>query len=229
MKKKLFFTIVLLVLLILSVVVFSHISKKNGGIFNRNYTFKEYKVGDSIRLNNEEWYVIKNSSKKDNYVTLISSSFYYNEDNSYVLEEIYETSKLRKYLENDFVKEHLDGIELVEKSGYKIRLLELDDFNNLVNYSYDKKEDIYKLEDCSFYLCLTGSRFATMIDTESDTKKDEYSSVSDIKNLFDDYKLHLRYYNVNSIEEDIILESVTSDAIMFIRPVINVNKDSIEE
>ena len=228
MKRKIL-VIIFVILFIVCLIVFTHISKKNGGIFNRNYSFKEYKVGDSVRLNNEEWYVIKDSSKKDNYVTLISSSFYYSDENQFVLEEIYETSKLRKYLENDFINEHLEGIELVEKNGYKIRLLELEDFNNIVNYNYDKKEDIYKLEDCPFYFCLTGSRFGTMIDTNSKTENGVYDSVSEIKSLFENYKLHLKYYNVNSLNEDVILESVTEDAIMFIRPVINVNKDSIKE
>ena len=33
--------------------------------------FKEYHSGDIVSFNKEEWYVLHNSSNKDNYVTLI--------------------------------------------------------------------------------------------------------------------------------------------------------------
>lgn len=231
MKKKVVLLIVLLILLVGGFLVFLGI--KNGNHLTSIFVkknFKEYKAGDTIVINDEDWYVLRNSSSKEDYVTLIFGNIYYYVDVPYVLDEIYETSDLRKFLENDFTNEFLKDVKLVDKSGYKIRLLDMDDFNNVINYKYDSSSDTYDLGDCPFYLCLNNNVFATMIDTTgkgigSDVKK----SVSEIDDpLFDEYELHLKYYNVNSRDDKNVLESVTNDATLFIRPVINVSKEGLE-
>ena len=68
-----------------------------------------------------------------------------------------------------------------------------------------------------------------MIDTNINKEFiDVYNNVSDIENImFDDYTLHLRYYNLASTYNTYKLESLVSDASLFVRPVINVYKNNL--
>ena len=226
-------TVVIVILLVLLtsgfVFLLIYSNKKGVSLFGKDNSYEEYKAGDVVTIQDDEWYVLYDSSKEDDYVTLISDRIFYEPSIPYVFNEIYETSSLRKYLEKDFVKEYLEDVTLVEKSGYKIRLLDMDDFNK-VEYSYDKKEDKYVLKDCPDYVCLHANKFSTMIDT-SDVNIDNeiYTDVNDIENPeYDKYKIHLKYYNVNAMEDEIVLESISDDASLFIRPIINVDKKSLE-
>lgn len=200
-------------------------------IFNKK-TYDEYKVGDLVRFNDEEWYVMYDSLKNSDYVTLISSNIISLEEENIttVVGGIYETSELNKYLKNDLAKS-LGEENLVEKNGYKIRLLSEDDFESLVTAEYNKEKDEYEITDCPDFICLTNCFYATMIDTENNLDlTDVYYNVDDIEDvLYDDYVLHLKYYNLSSTYETYKLNSLVDNATLFVRPVINVYKSSLDK
>ena len=107
----------------------------------------------------------------------------------------------------------------------------MDDINKLVTYNYDEETDSYLFDDCPEFLCLTNAFYGTMIDTATDFEAvDVYNNVNDIENPnIDDYKLHLKYYNVYATYTEYGMKSVVDDATLFIRPVINVKKSALSE
>lgn len=193
--------------------------------------YKEYKAGDFIKFQERNWYVMYDSDKKSDYVTLITADLLTLQDEGLgtVLNGIYESSELNKYLKNNYTDE-LGQNNLVEINGYKVRLFNQDDFNHLLKGEYDEEKDEYTLTECPEYICQTNSTYATMIDTNSDVElEDVYLNVDDIEDpLYDEYQLHLKYYNISSTYETHKMKSITDTTALFIRPVINVYKSSLE-
>lgn len=232
MKKYVILIIILLILIVGVFVGYNLINKEDTNINNIFETKKydSYKSGDLVNFNNEKWYVMYDSSDDVNYVTLISSGVMVLEDEhlSTVISGIYETSKINEYLEKDYVK-LLGEDKLIEINGYKARLFNQDDFENLIDAQYNETNDEYIINECPEFICLTNTFYATMIDTNINKEFiDVYNNVSDIENImFDDYTLHLRYYNLASTYNTYKLESLVSDASLFVRPVINVYKNNL--
>lgn len=195
-------------------------------------TYDVYEAGDVVEFGDESWYVMYDSDKSTDYVTLISKNIIYleDEDLSIVVNGIYETSKVNEYLKNEYAKV-LGEDNLVERNGYKVRLFNNNDFDNLITASYDKENDEYTITDCPEFICLTNTFFATMIDTNTDIEFiDVYNNVNDIENiLYDEYTLHLKYYNLSSTYDTNKLVSLVDNATLFIRPVVNVYKESLKD
>lgn len=225
------FLIIFLVVSIYAAVNFFDTEDNSGNkIFNKE-EYTSYKAGDTIDFNDSEWYVMYDSDKNTDYLTMISADLITLEeqDIAYVVNGIYESSDLNNYLKNEYAEE-LGVDKLVEKNGYKVRLFNKDDLDNLLDVTYDSKNDEYKINNCPQYICQTNSFFATMIDTNQDIElKDVYLNVDDIEDpLFDEYELHLKYYNITSTYETFRMNSITDTATLFIRPVINVYKNSLD-
>lgn len=197
----------------------------------KDKTYSVYKSGDVVNFKDESWYVMYDSDQSTNYVTLISKNIVFLEDEtlSTVISGIYETSAINEYLKNEYTKV-LGEDNLVERNGYKVRLFNRDDFDKLITASYDDEKDEYVITECPEFICLTNTFFGTMIDTNTEKEFiDVYNNVSDIENiLYDDYTLHLKYYNLSSTYSTYKLESLVDNATLFIRPVINVYKDSLD-
>lgn len=119
--------------------------------------YKSYKVGDTINYRNEQYHVIEYSGNTTNYVTLLKDNPLRINDvkksketiiNNIKLSTIdgkasfncngekcnkYNNSNIKKIVDN-WVKNELNENDLIEVSGYKARLLKLEDFIN--NFSY---------------------------------------------------------------------------------------------
>ena len=80
----------------------------------------------------------------------------------------------------------------------------------------DDETDSYDITDCPDFICLTNVFYATMISTNS--------SVQGLDELE-----HLNYYNLSTTYDTYKLESLVEDSTLFVRPVVNVYKESINE
>lgn len=233
MKKYIILVILLIVLgcgIFITCNVLDNEAPSIKKIFNKT-EYKIYKAGNVVEFADERWYVLHNSDNKTEYVTLISSNIMYLDDEelAYVIGGIYETSAINNYLSNEYVKK-IGSKNFVEVNGYKARLFNKDDFDKLIDATYDEDTDSYNINNCPEYICLTNTSFATMIDTNQNKEfVDVYNNINDIENLlYGDYTLHLKYYNITSTYEKHMLLSLVDDATLFVRPVINVYKSSLE-
>lgn len=233
MKKK-YIVVLAIIGLVIGCVLAYYFDSKNETIVSKIIpnvkSYEDYKSGDKVSFADEKWYVMFDSNKKSDYVSLISDRLIALENYPYVWTGSYDKSFLKEYFENELLA--LYGKEnLVAKKGYTIRLLNKDDINALAKLKYNKDEDYYEIEDCPDFICLTNSFYATMIET-NDNKEfvDVYENVNDIDDpLFEDYKLHLGYYDIYSTYDIHELRSVVDDATLFVRPIINVYKDSLDK
>lgn len=190
--------------------------------------YEEYKAGDLVEFYDDSWYVMYDSDEKSDYVTLFSSKISFFEEIPTVIDGIYETSDINKFLKNTLAERY--GKEnLVEKNGYSVRLFNEDDMKELMEVEYDKKTDSYEIKECPNYICLNFTFFATMIDTNRRYEQvDVYNKLDDI-NYSEDYLFHLKYYNIVGDDNKYKLESVVNDTTLFVIPVINVLKTSLIE
>lgn len=126
--------------------------------------YKEYNIGEIIKINEDNWYVINNSSTKEDYVTLINPSY---EKSIMNCNYKYDISKEKRYFEGEYSNNL--NVNLKEVNGYKIRLIRLDEYAKLVtltkkeidkirfdykvNYNYDWVKDINSLTmtDVDYY------------------------------------------------------------------------------
>lgn len=220
MKKRTIILVLLVCVLVFAcfgaLKAFGKDSKGKIRLFSNKVTYKEYKQGDRITFNDSGWIVMYDSSSKDDYLTLISTDILYlgDEDITEVVSGIYETSDINNYLKTKYTQE-LGVNYLVERNGYKVRLFNEDDFDDLVKSKYNEEDDSYTITDDSDFVCMPNNFYATMIDTED-------------FEVEDDDEFHLKYYNLVSTTETCSLESVVSDDTLFVRPVINLRKDAIE-
>lgn len=233
MKK---FIVLILLIAFLVVAIYGAVNffgKEEGSqpdIFKKD-EYKEYKAGEYITFSDSKWYVLYDSNKTEEDVTLISADILNLEEEQLdtVLSGIYESSDLNKYLKNEYAKS-LGEEKLVEKNGYKVRLFNKDDLDNLLDVTYNEKKDEYEINNCPDYICLTNAYYSTMIDTNEKVEfENVYLNVSDIEDpLYDDYELHLRYYNITTTYETFKLNSIVDNTNLLIRPVINVYKSYLE-
>jgi len=224
---------VLVLLLIFGLFAFfkAYINKEEKPIKKifHNEKFKTYKSGDLVKFNGEEWYVLYNSTEKDNYVTLIYKGILYLEEDelSVVDYKVYEASKLNSYLKGKYVSS-LGEDKLREVHGYKARLFNEDDMKTLLSTNYNEKDDSYEIVECPDFICLTNVFYATMIPTrEGDYNTDDIDAIND--SSFEEYNVHLSYYNLSTTYEEKTLDSIVDDGTLFLRPVINVYKESLDE
>ena len=236
MNKKIALVVILVIfLIIVGFVAIKTFGKTEGAkikIFNsKKQEYSKYKKGDVIDFHDGEWYVLYDSSEKEDYVTLISADILYlgDEDITEVIDGIYETSDLNKYLKNEYATELGHG-NLVERNGYAVRLFDEQDMFNLLDVSYDSALDSYEINNCPDYICLTNNYFATMIDTKGSQISSVYDSLKDFNESEQEEKrLHLKYYNIYATYETTGMSSITSDTTLIVRPVINLKKDAIDE
>jgi len=218
--KRYIILIILCILLILSLLAFKKAFSSTGNTSMKEIfkvdKYKEYHSGDIVSFNKEEWYVLHNSSDKDNYVTLIYKGIMFLEDEelSTADYDVYESSLINKYLKTEYVKKLGDN-KLREVHGYKARLFNEDDLK-LLKLNRNKEDDSYTINDCPDYICLTNSVYATMVPTEKG-----YEGL--------DEAVHLHYYNISATYDTFRLESIVEDNTLFVRPVINVYKESLDE
>ncbi len=217
--KRYIVLVILIIMLVIGLIAFNKTFSKKGGStshFFKQEKYKEYKSGDIVSFKDEDWYVLHDSSSKDNYVTLIYKGILYLEENGIAESDfrVYESSDLNAYLKGDYAN-FIGQDNLREVNGYKARLFNEDDFK-LLNVTYDEESDSYDISDCPDFICLTNVYYATMIPTKSDIEdSDEY--------------VHLNYYNLSTTYDTYKLESLAEDSTLFVRPVINVFKDSLDE
>lgn len=230
MKRKIIGFILIILVVVGCFVLLNLFS--DGEVLNNITNKKEYEVfkaGDKVEFYDDSWFVLYDSDENEDYVTLISSKIDYYEDAPEAIDGIYETSDLKKYFDEYMIKEYGED-NLVEKNGYKVRVFNEDDMRLLLDVEYDKKNDSYKIKNCPDYICLNHTFFATMIDTDSDFEKvDVYNNIQDIGEDEEEYKLHMNYYYIVGEDNEYSLESVVEDKTMFVRPVINVYKESLIE
>lgn len=233
--KRIIILIVLVILLFLGIFIISNKMTSDENVVKNIFKgsiYDSYKAGETVSFADDEWFVMYDSSSKEDSLTLINSGILFlGEDGiSEVLNGIFETSELNEYFKNDYAK-MLGEKNLVEKNGYKVRLLNMDDIKKLTQYEYNKDDDSYTFSSCPDYICLPNNYYATMIDTDCEFEKaDVYNNVSDIENnVIGEYQLHLKYYNIYSTLTDFKMNSIVDDTTLIVRPVINVYKSSIEK
>ena len=181
MKRKIIGVILVILVVVGCFVILNLFSDGDAlkSITNKE-VYDEYKAGDKVDFYDDSWFVLYDSDKYDDYVTLISSKIDYYVEAPDAIEGIYETSDLKKYFDDYMTKEYGEE-NLVEKNGYKVRIFDEDDMRMLLDVEYDKKNDSYKINNCPDHICLNHTFFATMIDTDSDFEKvDVYNNISDI-------------------------------------------------
>ena len=103
MKYRSIILVILVVLLIVGLFAFvKAFGKKDSSIKEmfKQEKYTEYKSGDIVSFNKQDWYVLHDSSSKDNYVTLIYKGILYLEENGIAESDfkVYESSDLNKYL-----------------------------------------------------------------------------------------------------------------------------------
>lgn len=197
-------------------------------IGKKKKTYEVYEKGDVVDFYDDSWFVLYDSDEEQEYVTLISSKINYFEEAPIVIQGIYETSDINKYFKDVLTKEYGED-NLVEKNGYSVRLFDQDDMRQLLDVKYNEKDDSYTIIDCPDYICLNHTSFATMIDTDINYEAtDVYNNVSDIGDE-EYYQLHVPYYHIVGKGNEYSLESIVDNTTMFVRPVINVYKESLIE
>jgi len=231
MKRYIILAVLVLLLIFGMFAFFKAYSKEEKPIQKifKNEKYKTYKSGDLVKFNGEEWYVLYNSSEKDNYVTLIYKGIMYleEEDFSNVDYKVFEASKLNGYLKGKFI-DTIGKDKFREINGYKARLFNEDDMRTLLDVEYDEETDSYQINECPDFICLTNVFYATMIPT----KEGDYGTdnIEDDNNPeYEEYSIHLSYYNLSTTYEDQSLESIVEDETLFFRPVVNVYKESLDE
>ncbi len=159
MKKRYIILFIFMIVLGFSCFVGIYTYSKRGDssikIFTTKTPYQTFKQGDLISFHDGEWYVMYDSSSKDDYVTLISADILYlgDEDITEVVMGIYETSDLNNYLKKEYAVE-LGLSNLVERNGYTVRLFNEDDMNSLLEVDYDSTTDSYKIEECPEFLIM---------------------------------------------------------------------------
>ena len=197
-------------------------------IGKKKKTYEVYEKGDVVDFYDDSWFVLYDSDENEEYVTLISSKISYFEEAPTVIQGIYETSDINKYFKDVLTNEYGED-NLVEKNGYSVRLFDQDDMRQLLDVKYNEKDDSYTIIDCPNYICLNHTSFATMIDTDINYEAtDVYNNVSDIGDE-EYYQLHVPYYHIVGVDNEYSLDSIVDNTAMFVRPVINVYKESLIE
>ena len=99
--------------------------------------YREYIIGDIVNLNDNPWYVIENSNENIDYVTLINLNY---DRKIRDCNTEYKYLNERKYFEGEYLSSL--NVDLKEVDGYKIRLITLDEYSNLVTLIKQNVDDI---------------------------------------------------------------------------------------
>lgn len=170
--------------------------------------YKEYKIGDIVNINDEEWRVIEDSNKEKDYITLINLN--YNRKikdcfNKYVhLNE-------KNYLEGEY-SNSLGKDLLKEVEGYKIRLIKLEEYEKLAILT--KKE----IDEIKYnYTVKFNYDWVKDINTFTMTNVDYYYDIEDNTDTC------ISWY----IQSNIRQVFGNKEGFISIQPVINVYKEKI--
>ena len=136
--------------------------------------YNSYNIGDEIEYKGEKYYVIQNSSKSENYVTLLKKDILTSDEISKYTNGKYDTKNVPYYISNtctsesnrsgctneyeksipktiinNWANDKLDIDDLIEINGYKIRLVTVDELFKSLGYSHDSiiTYTIYKLTE----------------------------------------------------------------------------------
>ena len=99
---------------------------------DNSVTYETYSIGDEITFAGSNWYVIKNSSSDEDYVTLMSASV--RTISSFGDSSSYDSSAVKNILEG-YANSTLGSDNLREINGYKIRLITMDELQQNLGYS----------------------------------------------------------------------------------------------
>lgn len=229
MKKTIIVGLLVIVFIIGAIFISFQFSEDSPlKIGKKKKTYDVYEKGDVVDFYDDSWFVLYDSDEDEEYVTLISAKINHFEEAPTVIQGIYETSDINKYFKDVLTKEYGED-NLVEKNGYSVRLFNQDDMKQLLDVEYNEKDDSYTIVDCPDYICLNHTSFATMIDSDINYEAiDVYNNVSDIGDE-EYYQLHVPYYHIVGESNEYSLESIVDNTTMFVRPVINVYKESLIE
>lgn len=120
-----------------STITVRNINKKE----KTNKIYQEYKIGDVININDEPWHVIKNSNKDIDYVTVINLNY-----NRTIKDCLIKYDNLNE--KNYFEGEYLNNLNINVKviNGYKVRLITLDEYKNLVKITNEEEKYTYNIK-----------------------------------------------------------------------------------
>jgi hypothetical protein len=171
--------------------------------------YKEYKIGDIIKINDENWYTIEDSNSEKDYIKLINLNYKRLIRNC---KEDYTHLNEKNYLEGEYLK-NIGESKLKEVDGYKIRLITIDEFKNLAELT---KAD------------LDGIRYNYKIKLNYDWVKDlntlTMSEIDYYYDVDDNSELCASWY----IQSNIRQVFGSKDGYIPIQPVINYYKDKIK-
>ena len=180
--------------------------------------YKEYKMYDDVTLSDgSKWMVIENSSKKQDYVTLLKKEkMEISRNNDEIYNELFETkttyanSKLDKYVQT--ITSTIP-VRLKEVNGYKIRLITVDEIIKLDNnWSYSQEHDSYTYTGKNYKDILFVG--LTMTETKCTTGKCTSFYINTATNEIDGSHYYIEHWD---------------SGLPTIKPVINVYKTELEK
>lgn len=131
---------------------------------NKVYAYKEYKIGDVVKFDNENYHVIKNSNANKNYVVLLK-------DKPLTVDQIYQYGKDEN--DNLFINKYSINIDNPEEVVVKINS------DNIGGISF------YTSKNCKYNYIFNSSSYE-LDSYDIDNCKSDYKS-SDIKKLIDNW------------------------------------------
>ena len=191
---------------------------------NETQKYTIYKKGQEIKLSdNSEWMVLKDSDETTDYVVLLSKKDY-----TPTVDSIYSNSILEEAYNNNTqydsssLKQYLNTLEtnipvtLVEKDGYKIRLITIEEilaYDN--NWQYNKETDEYNYSGQNLNENLTG--ILTMTHTKcSEGRCTPFYNLSETQCMTEE--CNKQYFITHWMI-----------GVGGIKPIINVSKDSLNK
>ncbi len=130
--KKIFIIIILIIIIIINTYFFINNNKYNNTNKNINNkdekkTYSKYNIGDIIIIQEESWYVINESNESMDYVSIINLNYDKKIKDCFTK---YDYLTEKKYLEGEYLNNL--KINTKEVNGYRIRLITIDEYKNLV-------------------------------------------------------------------------------------------------
>ncbi len=192
-----------------------------------------YTVGEEVIFNEEEWYVL-NINEEEDYLTLVSKdeiivdSIYFDDELLFDMvryftdeKEAYVDSALYIYIEEEVIPT-MDEDSLVAVDGYKVRLLNLEDIQQVMELTTlvdDNGLTYYQQASDGDYSWLvpTNSWYWTMIECEDEVDNVVYGESSSEKYL------HFSWYIITNYNDCIEVTSIgtrTDDAIKLVANVV---------
>lgn len=199
--------------------------------------YNEYKIGQEIKYNNEKYYVINDSSNKNNYVTLLKANVLENENNQPLNTFFYRNEKCtninnyegcsNKYEESNIIKILNKWIndnnilkDLIEVNGYKVRLLNAKDLLEKLQLDLIKYQKPNGMPLNAYY--------------SKTTPKFLYENMPKYWTMINDYQNNNSAYIIDEngylTTIDLATENILKVYDEFsVRPVINLNKCVLDQ